>query len=237
MHEGHRLRMFEKLKGDGDSLADHELLEILLYNALPRKNTNPLSHLLLDTFGSLEGVFSAPADALMEVEGLGRQGASYLRCVGLLFKRMGGGKKGTPMPGVFEPEGFAAYLREHFSGYRYEVLEFFFIDPDGNILLRKSFTNKERNSVEIVPAEITKLVMQNAKNSLVLAHNHVRGGCMPSAVDDSLTKQCTVLCSINNVRLLDHFICAGEDVYSYYESGKMKEISKEYHIHTLLQGK
>lgn len=236
MHEGHRLRMFEKLKGNGDSLADHELLEILLYNALPRKNTNPLSHLLIDTFGSLEGVFSSDIDSLMKVEGLGRQGAAYLRSAGIIFRRIAG-KQSLPMPAVFEQKSFTEYLKQHFTSYKYEVLEFFFIDRDGNILYRKSFTNKEKYGVEVVPAEITKAIMQNVGNSLVLAHNHVRGSCTPSAADDSLTKQCEVLCSINNVRLLDHFICAGENIYSYYESGKMKEISKEYHIHTLLREK
>lgn len=236
MHEGHRLRMFEKMKGDGAALADHELLEILLFNALPRKNTNPLSHLLLDTFGSLDGVFSADVESLMKIEGLGRQGASYLRCVGLLFKRLNG-KNRRSMPRVFDPDGFADYLVEHFSSFQYEAVEFFFIDSEGNILLRKTFTTKEKDKVELIPAEITKIIMQNSKNSLILAHNHLQGGCLPSKADDEMTKQCEVLCSINNVRLLDHFICAGKQVYSYYQSGKMKDISKDYHIHNILKRK
>ena len=70
MHEGHRKRMYEKLK-NGDGLYDHEILEILLFNAIPRKNTNPVAHELIKTFGSLSGVFAAEPERLMTVDGVG----------------------------------------------------------------------------------------------------------------------------------------------------------------------
>ena len=81
MHEGHRQRMYDKLKND-DGLFDHELLEILLFNALPRKNTNPIAHELLDTFGSLAGVLAADTEKLKAVNGVGENVALYLKCIG-----------------------------------------------------------------------------------------------------------------------------------------------------------
>ena len=63
MYEGHRRRMYGKLKS-GDSLYEHELLEILLFNAFQRKNTNPIAHALLDAFGSIAGVFNAEVEQL-----------------------------------------------------------------------------------------------------------------------------------------------------------------------------
>ncbi|MBP5242272.1 MAG: RadC family protein [Clostridia bacterium] len=234
MHEGHRQRMFEKLKDGGSSLNEHEILEILLYNALPRVNTNPLSHLLLETFGSMEGIFSADLEALRRVEGLGRQGASYLKCVGLVYQRYI--KRDTlPMPETFEKKSFVEYLKKHFASFDYEVLEFFFLDEDGNILKRKTFTNRQKNEVRLLPAELTKAIMQNPGNSLMLAHNHPNGNPMPSSEDDKLTKQCEVLCSINNIHLLDHFIVTGEKIYSYHEQGRMLNISQDYSIHNILR--
>ena len=67
MHEGHRRRMYEKLKNDS-LLEDHELLEILLFNAFQRKNTNPIAHALLDRFGTLSGVFGADYNKLITVD-------------------------------------------------------------------------------------------------------------------------------------------------------------------------
>ncbi|MBP5242120.1 MAG: RadC family protein [Clostridia bacterium] len=234
MHEGHRQRMFEKLKGGGELLAEHEVLEILLYNALPRVNTNPLSHLLLETFGSMEGIFSADVESLRRVEGLGRQGASYLKCIGLVYQRYMRENK-LPMPGTFEKESFDAYLKDHFSSFRYEVLEFFFLDEDGKILMRKTFTNREKHKVQVLPTDVTKAIMQNPGNSLMLAHNHLNGNPAPSSEDDRLTKQCEVICSINNMHLLDHFIVAGDKVYSYHENGRMSKITHNYSIHNILQ--
>ena len=69
MHEGHRQRMYDKLKND-DGLHDHELLEILLYNGLPRINTNLIAHELLNTFGSISGVLDADVDKLTAVKGV-----------------------------------------------------------------------------------------------------------------------------------------------------------------------
>ena len=81
MHEGHRRRLMEKLRR-GDNLFEHELLEILLFNAYPRANVNPVAHALLQRFASINEVISADVDELMLVEGVGENAALYLKCVG-----------------------------------------------------------------------------------------------------------------------------------------------------------
>ena len=87
MHEGHRKRMYEKLKNN-DGLLDHEILEILLFNAVPRKNTNPIAHNLLNTFGSLGGVFNATHRQLVTVDGVGESVAAYLKCIAECNRRI-----------------------------------------------------------------------------------------------------------------------------------------------------
>ena len=94
MHEGHRKRMYEKLKND-DGLYEHELLEILLFNAFQRKNTNPIAHALLDSFGSISGVLNASVEELCAVEGVGESVALYLKCIGECTKRTSAGSAGV----------------------------------------------------------------------------------------------------------------------------------------------
>ena len=71
IHAGHRERMMKKVKDTPDGLLDYELLEILLFNMLPRINTNPLAHKLIKTFGSVEKVITASVDELMAIKGVG----------------------------------------------------------------------------------------------------------------------------------------------------------------------
>ena len=86
MHEGHRKRMLDKLTEAGDSLNNHELLEILLYNAYPRINTNSIAHELLGTFGTLDAVFSADIPSLMHVKNVGINCASYINVCGKVLQ-------------------------------------------------------------------------------------------------------------------------------------------------------
>ena len=79
VHQGHRARQRKKLLENGPrAFADHELLEMLLYYAIPRRDTNELAHRLLERFGSLQGVFSAPVEELSTVEGVGENAAVLL---------------------------------------------------------------------------------------------------------------------------------------------------------------
>ena len=233
MHEGHRLRMYEKLRKHPDVLEEHELLEILLFNAVPRANTNPLAHRLLDEFGSIERILFADTDALLQIDGIGPQLAGYLKCVSFVVEKYSEAKQ-TVIPKKYDTENFSAHLRDFFSKQSYEVFTVYVLDEKNNVLCRKKFTDKEENSVTVPPQELTKLASQYAGKSFILAHNHVHGSARPSASDDELTVQFQVLCSINNIRLLDHFIYADGDLYSYYQSGRMANIARNYHIQSVL---
>ena len=89
VHEGHRQRKKEQFREHGlDAFADHEALELLLYYAIPRQDTNPIAHRLIERFGSLEGVFSAPAYELQKVEGVGENAATLIRLLFPLCRRV-----------------------------------------------------------------------------------------------------------------------------------------------------
>lgn len=234
MHEGHRSRMYEKLRSHPDSLEEHEMLEILLFNAIPRVNTNPIAHELLDAFGSIERMFDADMDSLLRVRGVGLQTAAYLQGISYFFKAYKGSKHDT-MPRKYTSETFPDFLRERFGTMTYEAVDVYCLDEQGNIINRKIFTDGNKESVKISPKELTQAVVQRQNRAIVLAHNHVTGNCHPSKEDDQMTIQCQMLCSMNNIRLLDHFIYAGGEIYSYYQSGKMSRIAQNYHVQTVLR--
>ena len=91
LHDGHRARKKEQFRRQGlDGFADHEVLELLLYYAIPRKDTNEIAHRLLQKFGSLQNVFSAPLEELAKVDGVGESAALFLTLVGGICQMIAG---------------------------------------------------------------------------------------------------------------------------------------------------
>ncbi|MBS5023490.1 MAG: hypothetical protein KH054_10090 [Firmicutes bacterium] len=124
-HDGHRHRIIEKL--DSGNLCEHEILEILLFNAIPRRNTNELAHRLLAAFGSVRGIFSATVAQLKTVDGVGENVAAYLRCVGKFYEVYRAADE-ERFPKKFEAESFMAFVKENYAPADKEVLDFYLID-------------------------------------------------------------------------------------------------------------
>ena len=123
MHEGHRRRLYEKLK-NGDNLFEHEILEMLLFNAYPRKNTNPVAHELLNRFPSIAEVLSASYEELITVPGVGEQVALYLMCVGKCVAR---GNDADSFAVVTCRGDMAELVKIRFAKKMEEVLELYFL--------------------------------------------------------------------------------------------------------------
>lgn len=234
MHEGHRQRMLERLEGEAHGLQDHELLEILLFFAIPRRNTNGIAHELLSSFGSLAGVFNATKEELEQVNGVGESTAAYLRGIGLIFKRVN--ETGmTVRPSAFNYEEFSRFVSGRFSGLDCEVLELYALDANSRIKSSKRFSSNDSDSVCFDPGEITRFIVAAQPTKIVVAHNHLKGTCLPSAQDDYFTEQVQLICSLHNIRLAEHLIVSPEGQYSYYKTGKLAQICERYDVAALLK--
>ena len=234
MHEGHRQRMLERLK-KADALQDHELLEILLFNAVPRKNTNPLAHDLLSAFVSLEGVLKASCEELMSVKGVGKETAAYLKCVALVLERTA--RRDTEPPKLFNVRTFSAFLSERLAPLETEVVELFCIDAAERIRTSRRFAAGDALGARVEPEEISRFLALHRPAGLVAAHNHPVSPAVPSDADDRFTAQLQMLCSMNNVRLYDHIIVGTDGVYSYFLVGRMEEIRRNFNMEHLLGGR
>jgi DNA repair protein RadC len=230
-HAGHRKRLIQKLAGG--ALVEHEVLEALLFNAVPRKNTNDLAHRLLAEFGSVTAVLGAPISHLTQVDGVGESVAAYLRCVGAFCERYYAEYK-ERFPEMYDEKEFSNFVRQEYSYLEYEVLDAYLVEKSGRILQRRRISRGDRDSANIPPDVLTEILATRGVAGIVLVHNHPHAGSKPSQADEDLTKQTQMICSFHNLLFCDHIICGNDGAYSYYMQGKMSSISKNCSIRTLL---
>ena len=232
MHEGHRQRMLERLESAEGSLQEHELLEILLFNAIPRKNTNELAHRLLSAFGSLRAVLGAEMAELKAVPGVGESTAAYLRIIGIFYARAQ--LKEPELPSAFSFAAFRPFLIERFEGAREEYVELYSLDGKDCVKNVRRFSSEKSFQASVDPKEISRFLVEAKPAAMVAVHNHITGPATPSREDDDFTAQLEILCSMHNVSLRDHIICSPEGVYSYFLSGKLNERRARYRIGNVL---
>ena len=231
-HNGHRQRIINKL--EKDVLLDHELLEVFLFNAIPRKNTNGLAHALLAEFKSIRGVFNAKLDELKKVKGIGDSVAAYIVCAGKIFEKFYE-LENSDVPKIFEHQSFSKFVKNEYSKARTEVLDFYFLDKDRKIFNRQRFSCSNLSSVDVEPSEVSKMLLGNKPVAIVAVHNHPFGPCEPSATDDETTAKFQAVFSFHNVVFCDHFIYGSDGVYSYYMAGKMSKYAQKYSILSLIK--
>ena len=231
MHEGHRHRLYEKLKKD--ALEDHEWLEALLFNALPRRNTNDLAHTLIQRFGSSYEVVNASVEELQSVPGVGLSIAAYLRNVGRLLQ-IHHKKQELTYQGKFNPRDFLPFVKQVYKDTIYEVLELYLLDGEGRIIKKRGFSIESIARVTVVPEELSEFLLEKGASGVVMVHNHPFGEATPSGADDEMTKNCQMLCSMHNRLLCEHVICAKDGIFSYYLSERLQEISERYSASELL---
>ena len=235
MHEGHRKRMYEKLKNSAD-LYDHELLEVLLFSACPRKNTNPIAHALLDSFGSLAGVLSADIKQLMTVQGVGESIALYIKCNAEILQRAS--TVNTGITALKNYEDFKFFTAVRMRGRQQEVLELYFLEKNGKVKRILPFTSDDMSKVEVNTRDVAAVVAAEEPYGILVAHNHLSGSSAPSENDDRFTKELQLLCSFHDVILYDHCIYASDtDVYSYFASGRIDEIRRDFSFKGLVDEK
>ena len=231
-HGGHRKRIIQKL--ESGALLEHELLEVLLFNAIPRRNTNDIAHRLLAEFGSIRAIFNTPIDVLKKVNGVGESVAAYLFCIGQFYKAYYDSDKSESYPEIFDPTTFLSYVKRAYEKEKKEVLDVFFLSADGTIIAKKRFGASNFFKAELSPEELVQFLVEYEPSGIVLVHNHPYGVAMPSQTDDETTAQCQIICSAQNVLFCDHAIYAPNGVYSYYLSGKMREITKSFSLKQMI---
>ena len=219
IHEGHRARMKKKLLENGErSLADHELLEVLLYYAIPRRDTNELAHRLLKQFGSLQGVLSASEEELACVKGMGQQAALLVALVPTLCRRSARSMKERILNSV---DSCGEYFTELLSGSRKEMLWQVCLDGKGKVLSSRCLAQGDVSMAAVSVRQVVEYALRAGAVGVVLAHNHPSGVALPSQEDIATTRLIRDALRTMNIQMVDHIVVADGDYVSMAASGML----------------
>ena len=219
IHAGHREKMRAKfLVGGLNAFADHEALELLLYYAIPRKDTNPIAHVLMERYGSLSAVLAAPVEDLQKVDGIGESAAILLKLVPQIQKkaRLADAERETALASTAQ---IGAYLSEQFVGEKNEVIYQLCLDRKGKLLSCKRLGEGDMSSANLDIRRMIENAILTSASGVVLAHNHPSGIALPSSDDYIATDQAKAALATIGVALIDHMILADGDYVSLADSG------------------
>ena len=217
--EGHRARVRARLLTAGpDAIADHELLELMLFLALPRRDTKPIARALLTRFGSFAGVISAPVADLRTVDGLGDAGLAALKTVQAAALRLVKADI-TDRPLLTNWDRLMDYLGAVLSRERIEHVRILFLDNRNRLLADEAQGRGTVNHTPIYPREVVKRALELHATALILVHNHPSGDPAPSADDQAMTRAIAEAASALGVVLHDHVIIGNGRWFSFRQSG------------------
>ncbi|MEG0838247.1 MAG: DNA repair protein RadC [Hydrogenoanaerobacterium sp.] len=218
-HAGHRKRLRERFIKNGlDNFEKHNVLELLLFNSVPRQDTNELAHRLMEEFGSLSGVFDAPVEELMKLDGIGENSAVLIKLIPAISKVYLDDKNtiGTLVRSTDESINF---LLPKFIGETTELIYLLCLDNKSKVLGCPLMCRGDISSVNFTPRSVVESAIKLGATSVILAHNHPRGLALPSKDDINTTNQLITTLTSVNIRFLDHIIVAGDEAVSLADSG------------------
>jgi len=221
LHGGHRQRLRNTFLENGlEGMNDINALELLLFYALPRRDTNETAHLLLKRFGSLDRVFSASVEDLCEVEGIGEYAASLITLVPQIMKKSAISKAKETRQ-IKNSTDAGTYLLPFFMNEQDEVVYLLCLDAKRSVLCCEEMGRGVVNSVDANVRRIVEKALKVRACSAILAHNHPGGLAIPSREDDIFTRCLYNALETVGIRLEDHIIVADGDYVSVADTGMM----------------
>ena len=219
LHGGHRDRLKKRFLQQGlDGFTDIQALELLLFYSIPRQDTNPIAHKLLQHFGSLSQVLEAPAEELMQVGGIKEHSAVLLNLINQMgrFYLVDKAQRERVLPTI---EDCARYLQPYFYGRMNETVFLLCLDAKCKALCCKEVGEGSVNSAGISVRRIVESALREGATTVVLAHNHPSGIAIPSPEDIQTTRRVAAALQSVEISLADHIVVADDDYVSMVQSG------------------
>ena len=219
--EGHRIRLRERFMKSGlAGFHDHEILELLLTYAIPRKDVKPIAKDLLKKFGNnLASVFDAPVEALQrEVDGIGPTAAVLIGLVPRLFDSYQS-SRWVRQETFGSTQSAVAYLRARLGTERNEVFCVLALDSQNRLIAVEQIQRGSVNRTAVFPRQVVEASLKHRATAVILAHNHPGGSPLPSAADRQLTRRLKKILDDLDIVVHDHIIIAGNDqFYSFAQT-------------------
>ena len=216
---GHRDRLRERFRKSGaDALPDYELLELILFRALPRRDTKPLAKALLEKFGSFADVLNAPAERLGEVSGIGEQVITEIKLIAAAASRLGQSQL-TNRPIFSSWEKLMEYCHSTMAYETKEQFRIVFLDTKNRLIADEVQQTGTVNHTPVYPREVVKRALELSATGIILLHNHPSGDPMPSNPDIKMTKEIVEAAEKLGITVHDHVIIAREGHASFKSLG------------------
>ena len=227
-NSGHRARMRERMLKEGlDSFQDHEVLELLLYQYLPYKDTNKIAHNLLNKFGGFAGVLNASPEQLMSLDGISDVTACNIAMLKEVLVRYR--REQAQKINLAKMESMIKYARTLVIDNYCERLVVVYVDYSTNYLFREDFTSQSSGEVVVEISKIVSTALRVNAAGVILFHCHVHGVCKPSKSDEEFTRKLFFALTPMNVMLIEHIIFNDSDEpYSFHSAGFLDKLALEY---------
>ena len=219
IHDGHRQRLKERFRTGGlDNFTDVQVLELALYYCIPRRDTNPIAHALIEHFGSLSQVLEASVEELQKVPGIGEGTAVYLSMLTQIgrFYLVDRSQREEILPTL---DKCGEYLVPRFFGRSTETVFLLCLDAKCKVLCCREVGQGSVNSAGISVRKIVETALGVNATTVVLAYNHPSGLALPSAEDIITTRRVAAALAAVEVHLADHVVVADGDYVSMLQSG------------------
>ena len=205
-YHGHRQRLRQRfLDGGGGALPDYELLELVLFGAIPRGDVKPLAKALIDRFGDFAAVITAPSERLREVSGVGEGVVAVLKTVEAGAERLARGRlKGRPTLSSWD--ALQDYLQVTMGHAQAESFRVLFLDRKNHLLADEVQQRGTVDHAPVYPREVVKRALDLGATALIMVHNHPSGDPTPSRADIEMTKQVVQAALAMGIVVHDHVV-------------------------------
>jgi DNA repair protein RadC len=219
-YHGHRERLRERFRDAGaEAVSDYELLELLLFRALPRRDLKPLAKNLITTFGSFAEVISAPITRLAEVKGLGTTAITELKIVHAAASRLARGQV-RKRPVLSSWSNVIDYCRTTMAFAEKEQFRVLFLDKRNQLIVDEVQQTGTVDHTPVYPREVVKRALELSATALILVHNHPSGDPTPSGADIEMTRTIVEVAKPLGIAVHDHII-VGRDGHASLKGLKL----------------
>ncbi len=205
-YHGHRERLrarFAEL--GGDALPDYELLELVLFRSIPRRDVKPIAKELIRRFGTFAETLAAPSARLMEVDGVGESVALDLKIVEAAARRLAKGAV-AKRPVLSSWSAVLDYCRAAMAFSEKEQFRLLFLDRRNALIADEVQQSGTVDHTPVYPREVVKRALELSASALILVHNHPSGDPTPSAADITMTREIAAIAKPLGITVHDHII-------------------------------
>ena len=215
----HRKRLRARFtEGGAQAMPDYEMLELVLFRAIPRKDVKPLARLLLDTFGDFNRVVTAPPARLLAVKGVGDTVVLELKIIEAAAQRMMRARV-MNRPVLSSWNALLDYCHTAMAHRETEQFRILFLDRKNVLIADEEQAKGTVDHVPVYPREVVKRALELNASALILVHNHPSGDPTPSDADISMTLQVQEAAQVLGITLHDHLIIGKSRELSFRSDG------------------